>query len=232
MAFDIEEIRAEIIDGGVVKPHDYRVIITPPRVLLGKQLRLMSGTEYTLSNESARTLTFRANSVRIPGVMSATTEVARYGIGPLQKMAYNTIFTDNTITFMEDVDGLVAAFFYAWQNEIMDFSERSDGGQSRRATYEMGYRENYETSVKIDLYEPGGQRINQFSMDFAFPNLIGDAQLGWGIHDQILVRTVGFTFRTWNMETLRMRSQNVQQNTPQENYPYNIDQPVVVSVKG
>jgi len=199
MAFDVEEFRANLSDGGYLKPHDFFVTIVPPPILRGKTITALSGNQYQMGAEEI--FNYRADSVRAPGVLIATSDVQRYGIGPIQKTPFNVVFSDNSISFIPDSDGFVWAFFYSWINSIFAYGDEhaTPGAAPRRASNELEYRAEYQSTIKVDVLDPRGSIVQTIMMYQAYPNMMPDVPLSWGAHDQLLKLTVSFTFRDWSL---------------------------------
>lgn len=203
MTFSIREISSELQARGYRKASTFQVIVNPPPALVGKTIKTPAGAEFVASSvDFVRSLSFRVEAVTLPGVVLQTSEVQRYGIGPVQRQPFSGVFRDTNLRILVDSGGAVEAFFYTWLNRIFNFGD-SQGlidSTPKAASYEMGYREDYQTDLVLDEYDPLGNLAVTRILHRAYPTLVMDAPVDWGAADTLQKSVVGFTFFDWTLE--------------------------------
>ena len=108
-------------------------------------------------------------------------------------------------------------FFNQWANAIINFDHRNgELGQSALGAglYEVGYREDYATDVKIttltgtqDTKQHGDDHtpeveIVTYVLTEAFPIQIGDVSVAWNAENQFSTIPIQFTFRGYSLNQL------------------------------
>lgn len=215
MPYNLEEIRTELFRHGYQKQHGYEVQIGLPPALLKTSHRFMPGEqpspgisvydgEKMPPLETNRMLTLRADTCKLPGVLMATQMTQRYGIGPVRKHAISGVFTDVPITFIVDRAGYIPSFFYQWVNEIFNFGKsegvlNSDSLGGRVPSYEIEYPYRYTTNIKIFVYDVKGDQVEEYELYHAYPTLVADRPIGWGMINSLQRLMVTFTFQEWSM---------------------------------
>jgi hypothetical protein len=129
MAGRIDNFWSQLNDEGIAKNSHWDAQINTPRSLLGKGF---DGIE--------RTLAFRCEAGELPGRQLVTSDAKVYG--PIYKTAYQSLYTELNLTFLETADMRVRRFMEAWMNTIFD-SE----------TNILQYQNTYETSMVLTQYD-------------------------------------------------------------------------------
>lgn len=181
---------------GFTRPAYYYIEITPP-YLMREEV------------ENARTISFLCESANLPGVSLATSDIRRYGYGPVERKPYAPIFVDTTMTFLADASGLVQKFFYKWMNGIVKFDEMPFGpigqaGARSIAPFEVNYKEQYASDILITTVDEANNDIINVRFREAYPIFMGDINLGWGDTDSISRLPITFTFFNWKVEKLNI----------------------------
>lgn len=122
--FNISEYKSYIGKTGTLPTNKFYVDIPIPRVLFRSEI-LVNNIRRSMPT-FGENLSFRAESVRVPGVTMQMTSVNRYGIGPIQKYPFNANFTDTSMTFLADKESLVWIFFYNWLRRSSALARASD----------------------------------------------------------------------------------------------------------
>lgn len=187
---------------GFTRPAYFYIEIAPP---------LMMNEE----SNNARTLSFLCESANLPGVSLATSEIRRYGYGPVERKPYAPIFVDTTMTFLADASGVVQKFFYKWMNGIVKFDEMPYGpvgqaGFNTIAPFEVNYKEQYARDILITTVDESNNDIVNVRLRDAYPIFMGDINLGWGDTDSISRLPITFTYFNWKIEKINI---NQLQNT-------------------
>ena len=147
--------------------------------------------------DSTRTLQFRAESVSVPGVSLQTQDVRVHGTGIVQKMPFNAVFDDISVTFLADSKDDVYKYFYSWMNNIIDF-----GGTFNflsRSTYEMNYKTDYVCDFYIFVYDNQGKLVKQIVLTEAFPVAITEIPMDWNDVNRPMKFTVRFAYKEWSV---------------------------------
>lgn len=203
-----KRVYSEIEKNGVNRAALAYTEITSPKAMRGGNGRFGSVATNTF-------LSYRNDSFSTPGLAIATSDVRRYGIGPLEKKPYAATYQDVTFNYILDTAANQHKYFYLWMNHIVKHhkgiifdDENPDTGAK---AYEVGYKDDYAT--RIDIYsfddrldqQEGDATTNnaqQVILHRAYPTFIGDIQYNWAGIDQLVRLPVSFTYFTWEMKTL------------------------------
>jgi len=179
--------------GGFTRPVNFYVEIAPPPMLR---------TEL----DSTRTLAFLSESANLPGVSLATSDIRRYGLGPIERKPYAPIFVDTTMTFLVDSSGIVQRFFYRWMNGIVKFDSMPWGPPTSYQysnvidPFEVNYKEQYKTDILVTTVNETGSEILNIRFFEAYPIFMGDVNLSWNDTDSISRLPITFTYFNWKIE--------------------------------
>jgi len=188
--------------GGFARNSLFYVTIPTPQMMTGA---LSAG-----QTASALDLSLLCESVSLPGVSLATSEIRRYGYGAVEKKPYAPIFTDQTFSFLGDNKGIVHGHFYSWLNGIvksdLNANDRLNQGYNGLSAYEVEYKENYAVDITITCLDETDQNIIICKLNQAYPIFLGDVSLSWSDNDSIMKVPVTFTFLNWNLETININS--------------------------
>ena len=188
--FNIQEFKSYIGETGVLPVNKFFVEIPTPRALA------------STSTGISRELQFRAEAVRVPGIAIATTQVHRYGIGPIQKFPFNANFTDMSVSFIADKHSLIWKFFYKWLNNVFSYNETLPSGYGSGPdynSYRSNYRIDYTVDMKVHIYDSDGEPSMSIEILDCFPVSMNDVELAWDNNNKLLNITVSFTFRDWRI---------------------------------
>jgi hypothetical protein len=206
--FNIESFNAKIEQfQGLQKTNKFFVRIFPPALMAGD----------TILNVASRMLEFWCMAVPLPGYTVATHDILRYSYGPIEKKPFTPIFTDITLVFLADAQGIIKKYFDTWQTCIInkDFRDgdikgtsseitaRGAGG-SRLDPFEISYKSDYETVVEITTFTDAGEKSSVYILQEAYPIMVSDIQLNWGEMNNIMAVPVTFTFFSWFNQDLSM----------------------------
>ncbi len=202
MAFNLNEILAEISSAGILKTNKFMVEISLPLSLRNKpEIQTLKQTNYKLQLYCEQT--------NLPGFGLLTANIHRYGYGATEKKPYNPIFTDISLSFRGDGDGNVLRFFQTWMKSILNFEFRdgvntSDGDKTTpQYPWEVAYKYDpknntgYATNVVIHVYSDDGAEVYQVTLRQAFPILVGDQSLSWASNNEYMKIPVIMTFFDW-----------------------------------
>lgn len=218
MPFNISEFSASIAEYGILQNNKFLVYFASPGSLQDSVYGTQGDSGFSLNTE--RIIQMRAEQARLPGIVTLTKDINRYGVGVVQKMPFNAQFTDTSITFIADANAEIYKYFYAWITSIIDFN----GSNTQRgvATYKVGYKDDYATDIQIIVFDNYGNMVKTITLYEAYPNTMNDIPLDWNNNNTLMKITVGFTFKEWSIEGVNNSDQNGQatSNYPtQANYP-------------
>lgn len=160
----------------------FEVTLFPPKVITGEKL--------------VYNLHLYAESASIPGLNFATSDIRRYGYGPIEKKPYAPIFNDITISFLVDGTGDLYKFFNKWMNRIVSSDQYVNGSSSNNglSAFEVEYKDDYKTQINISTFDEAGEVVLNTQLVDAVPIAISDTQLSWSDNDSVMKLQVTFTY--------------------------------------
>lgn len=193
MAFNIEEIKSEV--------NKYNGLMQPS--LFGVEINFVSKSGVF----STKTAGLLCNAVNIPGVTMGTSDIQRQGYGFLERRVTNAIFPAVAATFMLDNSGEVLGFFSEWSKTMSSFAhqqgELSVDPDTGGMMGEVGYYDDYTATINITAYSPNEDKIVVYTLNEAYPSVIGDIGLGWRQVDEFAELQVQFNYRYWNSSVFK-----------------------------
>lgn len=148
--------------------------------------------------------TSRADVFSVPNINFATSEIKRYGIGPLEKKPYLPIFNDITVDFIADNNGDIHKFFYMWMNGIINFLDlpreggrRDQFGLSQKDPFTIEFKDDYSIPLTIRTFSDFQKQLVEVVLEGAYPISIGEIQYNWNDESQLVRFPVTFTFTHW-----------------------------------
>lgn len=187
--FNISEFSSHISKTGTLQTNKFLVEIPTIKLYIDN-----AGTNTDLE----RLVTYRAESVHVPGVSLDVQSVHRYGIGPIEKYPTNVNFTENTITFIDDAQNTVWKYMYDWMNVIFQYSNKNR--LNRFGSYTLEYKENYAVDIKIAVFGNDGKQVSSIVLVEAFPTALDDVSLSWSTNSSLFRVSARFSFKTWYEE--------------------------------
>lgn len=197
MPFDLEKFKSHLSKTGTLPTNKFEVDIPIPRVLYNTEVVVDNVRRPQAS--FGETLSFRAESVRAPGVTLQTTAVNRYGYGPQQRFPYNANFTDSSMTFIADKQSLIWIFFYNWLNNVFAYTSPDSPNTESYLNYRSNYMYDYAVNTKINIYDNDGKPSTTVELIDSYPVSMNDIALSWGDNNQLKRITVTFAFRHWRL---------------------------------
>lgn len=172
--------------GGLQRSNHFYVTIPNPKILAG--------------DIGPTLLPFLTETANLPGVSLATSEVRRYGIGPIERKPYAPVFVDTQMSFYGDASGTVHKFFYKWMTGIVKFdNDPSIGkpGYSGLRPFEVEFKRDYAVDISIITIDEKERKASEFKLFQAYPIAMGDIGMNWGETDGFIKIPVTFTFQRW-----------------------------------
>lgn len=207
--FNIAEFNSILSkNNGVQHASLYSVEIPIPPVLRAAS-PVTGGALTTTANE----LKFYCQGTGIPGMQLATSQIRRYGYGPLEEKPFLPLFAPSDMRFLADGKGAIWNFFELWMKCIVNHDTRfgintptglaytgdqlSGSVSATMNPYELNYKRDYAVDVVLRLYNPKGEVTVSIVLRDAYPKFIGDAPLSWGDANNVVLVPVQFTFIDW-----------------------------------
>lgn len=179
MTFNISKFSSKLNQlGGIGRTDLFKVEIAIPPAIKGKG---------PIDSES---LTFLASAVNIPGVHFTTTDVQRYGYGPIEKVPTAFDFDQLTINFIGDGNANVQKFFRNWTRAVVEYQSVQGAVNPSRPSarpYFVGYKDDYSTQINITQYSSTGQPVDTISCIGCWPLNVMDVYLNWQFTDQLML---------------------------------------------
>lgn len=212
MAFNIERFRSNISGFGYAKPHNFEVFVQAPPLLQNSTLNV-NGRESSV-NDLNNLLRFRIDQVTAPGGSIVSADIHRYGVGPTQKMPFNSQFFDTSFSVLLDKNTSLWDFWYNWVNAIFNFNGQESNGNNlitggRLPTYSARYKEEYATTMMIVMYDTEGNTIKTINLYDAFPSSIRNVPLGWNAQNSLIRLNVSITYSQYSLVGSSIRNNNV-----------------------
>lgn len=189
-AFNVNSFMTDIRSRGIVRSHSFMINIIPPKIMRD----LWPDT---------RSIIIRCDSASLPTVNFQMNEIFRHGYGPQETSPHNVQFEPINLTFIVDGWGEVYKFWYTWMNRIMNFNRSRGlniGDELGRMPYEMSYKDDYSTEMRVLVYNEYTDNIIQATMLRAFPMGISDVTLNWSSTDDIVRLNVPISYKDFYAE--------------------------------
>lgn len=193
--FNVQEFKS-VIDGnrGLLRNNRFLVDIPVPPKLAG--VLNVGGF-----SPSTSVLSFYCKAAPLPGIGILTSDVYRYGYGPIERRPYGTVVNDAMMHFYVDGNNFVRKWFRNWIRLIVNpDSERGINGTfapTGQSSYEFGYKRDYAVDIKITAFSPEGGEVIGVTLVEAFPNYIGDTMQDWDDRNSNMMLPVSMTFKDW-----------------------------------
>lgn len=171
--FNIAEFSASFGQKGFAKKSHFDVLCTPPVGLQGADDILM-----------------RANAVDFPGRRVLSSDFLTYG--PIQKVAYGSIFQDLSMQVILSPDMAEKLFLQRWQDAAAGFARGTE--QYIAGLFDIGYYAEYTGQISIIQYDDHGEITYECRMWEAWPNAVLPLRGDWNDDDPHLL-LVTFAYR-------------------------------------
>lgn len=203
MAFNIQNFTSNVGKYGILQTNRYEVVFSPPE-----------GLRASFGRDTTELLTYRADSVKMPGVNFANYDTRRYGVGNVVKSPTNVQFSDIDISFIEAENQEIFELFYKWSNLIVNYGDAIPGEpESLRQLYTTNYKDDFVSEiVEIKVFNNSG--TNKFVSNTppqikptgiielidAFPISVSDSALSWSNNNNLFKVNVQFAFNHWRFK--------------------------------
>lgn len=194
MAFNVSDFRSNISKpkfGGLAVASKFAVRVTVPQSRVFGEV--IAGDYFPTMSE----LIFFCDTSNLPGKTINTFDYKPYAYGETIKMPLSRTNDSMTTTFYCDSNYKVLEFFQSWLSFIVQDNGKEIG---LRAFREIGYKQDYATTVEFIGYdEAGNSKITYKFMD-AYPTQVGAMTFGWEMNDSILKIPIEFTYSHYILE--------------------------------
>jgi hypothetical protein len=151
-------------------------------------------TGITLPSGVSEQMNFFCRAAQLPG--STVNQVPLNYFGRELKFAGNRIFTEWTVTIINDEDFKVRNAFEAWMNGL-----NSHRGNLRSTTFTSPT--SYTTDATVKQYGKTGDIIKDYKFIGMFPMDISPIEVDWAANDTIEEYAVTFAYQWWESNETR-----------------------------
>lgn len=157
-----------------------------------------------------RELSYRAETVDIPGRSISSVEHKFQNYGPVNKVAYGSIYGDVTVQFLMSQDMREKEYFEIWQDKMVGTGAFSDG----QAQYNTKYFDNYAGTVEIRQYGSHGNLHSIHTLNEAYPLIVNPVTMNWA---EDTAARLGVTFAYRNYKCLYTK-----QDQPEKGFGFSV----------
>lgn len=190
--FSLSEFMSEINVDTTLQSCRHLMQFTLPRGMVGSK-----------DPNDVKKVILRCDTSALPGVaLAESEEIRRYGIGPGVKQAYMPVFGPISASYIVDGEGKILQFFHEWMSLIVGFD--SENGMSSEngygaLPYEVGYKDDYSSDVKIYVYNTQNDKIVEVTLAGAHPVSIDAIPLSWSATDEFMKLNVTWDYTDWHV---------------------------------
>lgn len=165
------------------------------------------------NSAQSQTLSLLCDSASLPGISFATSEIRRYGFGPVEKKPYAPVFVDASMSFISDGYGAVQNIFDQWMKRIVNFTSLPyEGSVSTKIAkqinpFEVSYKDDYSTEIFIVTVNDQNDEITTTILNRAYPIFMGDVALSWADTDSFVRIPVTFTYYNWTRKMFKVKQE-------------------------
>lgn len=148
-----------------------------------------------------REISFYCTKTSLPDVALATADVRRHGYGPIERMPFRPLFSDNQFSFIVDGQGKTLQYLMSWLNVVTPFqgySALGDSGSSG-SPYELAYKIDFATDIVIYVFNEVRNTVLKYTLRDAFPREIRSVQMNWAETDQLMQVDAVFAYTDFTM---------------------------------
>lgn len=186
--FNISEFSSKLGERGIARNNLFGIQIELPKVL---QAELSSNMDF------ARDLKFFCKSVTLPEMDLTTADIQHQGFGAVSRRPQSLTFPIMPATFMVDSEFQVMKLFHRWMQTIINY-DTSGGrlsGSNNQLPYEMGYKKEYSTTMRVAVYSHNTDEIEYvYKFSGLYPVQVGNVSPSWENNNDVLQMAVGLTY--------------------------------------
>ena len=215
MPFNIVNFKTNISASGYLTNNRFKVVLNPPPILFNSFIN-NTGSSTSINNIAAD-ISFRAESIRTPGITLINADVNHYGVGPTQKQPMNAQFSETSISLISDGYGNMWQFWHNWLRGIYEFtgtsSARSGGRANKIPSYTAEYKDQYSTTIQIIMYDIFGKKIQEINLFEAFPTSMREVNLNWADQGNLLRLNLGIAYTEYTIESSEVTTPSASQQS-------------------
>jgi len=192
MSFNIQNFSSKISQHGLAKNNLFFVELRVPPTILNEMAEIAVVPD----------IRFFCRSVTLPEMDMITTDIQPQGFGSPQRRPQGMNFPIIPAVFMVDSNFGVMKFFHRWAQAIVNY-DRSEGVRgvvNNQLPFEMGYKDEYQTTMKVTVYSFGGgnetDSVYTYDLSGVYPVNIGNISESWESTSEVMTLPVGFTYDT------------------------------------
>lgn len=156
-----------------------------------KVLTELKSQQITKLNDTARLLSFRCQSVDMPGASAETT--VRFTNGPVRQIPIGVTFQTLNVELIEDQTYAIRQFFDNWLKAI------HAGGQNSQNAYRIPfYNDICVDKMTLTVYDDESKKARVYTFHEVYPSAINPSQMSWQTNDQNVIIPIEFTFHRWS----------------------------------
>jgi hypothetical protein len=204
MTFSVSNFKSGA-KNGFLSPAKHELVISsiPSRVLQNYSRYFSDGNSIVRDQ-----IRFHCEAATLPGVALNTHQFRTYGYGVNETRPVHPVYQKLNLSLYADSDGKMWKFMNSWINLIVSHgSEEKNWGYTKpgagMSAYDISYRDEYATIVELKQYDNNGKEKINIKMNYAFPMVLGDINVNWGLSSQIMRIPVVFSYMDWYDATER-----------------------------
>tara|TARA_B100002019_G_scaffold292221_1_gene314676 strand:- start:228 stop:968 length:741 start_codon:yes stop_codon:yes gene_type:complete len=178
----------------VFSPEQFKSNLQAPAKTSNFEVRVTSPVYSTFAE---RDMSFKIESVEFPGRSAATADYRLYGT--LQKVAYNTIYQDLTMSVIVSSDYKEVEYWNGWFDEVVGTHRTNNYTASGAASsfgFDVNYLNDYASKVNIVAFDDYGNETRNCELIDAYPIIVNPIALNWN-STEIVRLNVTMTYRYW-----------------------------------
>lgn len=208
MAFNIDRFKSNIDSFGYLKPSHFEVGVQVPQFMNGAFLN--NNGRLNSTNSLNEILRYRIDQVKVPGASLMSAEVPVYGVGPNQKMPYNSYLHDTSFSVLIDKNSDLWHFWYNWVRYAVEFNGTESTGslvgtQNRIPSFNVRYKDDYSSTMQIIVYNQEGEISSRVNLYEAFPSSVREIPLAWNDVGDLMRLSVSVTYANYSIENSQIR---------------------------
>jgi hypothetical protein len=191
MSFNVSEfLKNAQGHGGFGRTAHFEIQLTLPSFL-------KNNTKY---NGLADHLTLSAVSANLPGVSIDAAVTRRGSTSFKESYPINVTYSDLSVSFLSDGEGLVLNLFKDWIDFIFPTADSESSHNARSLV--IPYRQEYATTITLKHFSPdaANKSIMKYTFHEIFPEKIGDVPFNWGAFNDIVTLPVDFKYTYYTQE--------------------------------
>lgn len=140
-------------------------------------------------------LRFFCQTITMPGINIDTMPYKVSGLGYHEDMPMSSTPDPMNAVFLMDNNHKILSFFHNWINSVVNVSGENGPNTAQLERKEINYKENYVTSMDIDLFSYDNQNsFYRCTYDGVYPTQVSSVNLNWGDTEAAATLSVNFSY--------------------------------------